>query len=205
MKIFINFDKEEKWLRDMASKGYELNDISILGYGFRKAKPNDTVIRIDYRSFKNDGEYREYLSFFQDCGWQRIAGSRFTGLQYFKKISSDSSDHIFSDNISRAARYKKLSLTWLFLTITYLLLFVSLITNKNIDIKALFDFKLTYYTPGLWKMTGIKFWSHFLFETPFAVGRSFVWLIIPIGIIIAICFTLKARNLYIKQKDLENE
>lgn len=46
-KYFIDFDKEEKWLNEMAKQGYQLKDKSF-GYKFRRAEPEDTTIRVDY-------------------------------------------------------------------------------------------------------------------------------------------------------------
>ena len=51
-KYFINFDKEEKWLMDMAKQGYLLEGRSS-GYRFRTIEPEETIIKIDFRKFRN--------------------------------------------------------------------------------------------------------------------------------------------------------
>ena len=51
-KCFINYDKEEQWLNSMAKEGYELKDVSF-GYKFHVKEPEDTILRYDYRTFKN--------------------------------------------------------------------------------------------------------------------------------------------------------
>lgn len=199
-KFFIDYDKEEKWLNEMAKKGYELENVSFR-YKFRFKKPENAIIRIDYRTFKNQKDFIDYCTLFEDSGWKHIAGSKYSGAQYFKKIGENSEDDIFSDGISKAGKYKRLSDMWITLAASYLPILVVFISMGYIDVNAMLNPKLLYYTPGLWKMTGIGFWEHFLFETPFAVSRGFMWLFIPIIIVLYFCFSIKAKILYYKQKN----
>ncbi|MBB6218154.1 hypothetical protein HNQ80_004294 [Anaerosolibacter carboniphilus] len=199
-KFFIDYDKEEKWLNDMARSGYELEDVRF-GYKFRSTKAENATIRIDYRSFKNKEDFIDYCSLFEDSGWNHIAGTKHSGTQYFKKIGKNSEEDIFSDNMSKAARYKRLSDMWLMLGISYFPIFIALKSTKTIDINAIYNPKLLYYTQGLWEMNGSLFWRAFLFETPFAIIRALVWLGIPIALVLYFCFSIKANSLYHKQKN----
>lgn len=198
-KFFIDYNKEEKWLNEMAIRGYELIDTSC-GYNFRLAEPKNTIIRIDYRIFKNQDDFNDYCTLFEDSGWKHIAGSKCSGTQYFKKIREDSEDDIFSDAISKAGRYKRLSDMWLSLAVALFPTLVVLIITRSIHINAMLHPKLLYYTPGLWEMTGLKFWRHFLFETPFAISRGFIWLLIPITMFLHLCVSIKAKILYDKAR-----
>ncbi|MBU3204392.1 DUF2812 domain-containing protein [Clostridium algidicarnis] len=200
-KFFINYDKEEKWLNDMAKKGYELETASF-GYKFSFTKPQNTKIRIDYRIFKNKEDFMDYSALFEDSGWKHISGNKSCGAQYFKKINENGDEDIFSDDMSKAARYKRLSDMWIGLAVVYLPISIALAFQKSIDIKSILNPKLLYYTPGLWEMSGISFWRRFLFETPFAAGRGLLWLVIPIALVLYICFSVKAKMLYYKQKNL---
>ncbi|MBU3196683.1 DUF2812 domain-containing protein [Clostridium algidicarnis] len=199
-KFFINYDKEEKWLNDMAKKGYELETASF-GYKFSFTKPQNTKIRIDYRIFKNKEDFMDYSALFEDSGWKHISGNKSCGAQYFKKIDENGDEDIFSDDMSKAARYKRLSDMWIGLAVVYLPISIALAFQKSIDIKSILNPKLLYYTPGLWEMSGISFWRRFLFETPFAAGRGLLWLVIPIALVLYICFSVKAKMLYYKQKN----
>ena len=201
-KFFINYDKEEKWLNDMAKKGYELETASF-GYKFSFTKPENTKIRIDYRIFKNKEDFMDYSALFEDSGWKHISGNKSCGAQYFKKINENGDEDIFSDDMSKAARYKRLSDMWIGLAVVYLPISIALAFQKSIDIKSVLNPKLLYYTPGLWEMSGISFWRRFLFETPFAAGRGLLWLVIPIALVLYICFSVKAKMLYYKQKNLQ--
>lgn len=199
-KFFVNQSKEETWLSKMAEEGYILEDASF-GYKFRIGEPQNMVIRVDYRTFKSEEDYIEYRTLFEDAGWSYICGSKNLGFQYFKKSNNSTDDDIFSDHISRAEKYKRLSYMWLTLSIGLVPTFMVLVNNKLIDVKALFNPKLLYETSGLWEMSGEKFWKSFLFETPFVIMRCIVWMAIPIVIVFYIYCIVKSQSLYHKEKN----
>jgi len=200
LKYFIDYDKEEKWLECMAKKGYKLEDRSF-GYKFSLAKPEDTVIKVDYRKFKKQEDFIDYCTLFEDSGWHHIVGNKNSGTQYFKKIAGNSDDDIFSDKISKAGKYKRLSDMFIQLAISYLPLFVALVSTGVINIGAIFNPRLFYLTQGLWEMTGEAFWRAFWFETPFVLIRGVIWLFIPVTIILSLFFAFKAQRLYEKNKN----
>jgi len=193
-KCFINYSKEEKWLAEMAKKGYELVN-ACFGYTFKKITPEEAIYRIDYRQFKTKADFIDYCTLFEDSGWKHIVGSKSSGTQYFKKLKPDSDNDIFSDNMSKAGRYKRVSRMWGTLTAVYIPITIATITTNSIGYKAFLNPKLLYYTPGLWEKTGIKFIGSFLFETPFALMRILPLLLFPIMIFLSILFAYKAGKL----------
>jgi len=197
-RFYISLEKEEKWLNEMASLGWQL-DRKHTKYEFSKTLPNNTIIKIDYRNFKTKDDFQNYIILFKDCGWEHIAGTKTSGKQYFKKIDKRAGDDIFSDVSSKSERYKKLSTMWLSLAACYIPICISLVTTKAISIDAVLNPKLLYYTPGLWQKTGTSFFMAFLFETPFAMMRGYIWLIFPCLIILYTIFAVKARILQIKE------
>ncbi|MBU3144084.1 DUF2812 domain-containing protein [Clostridium sp. CF012] len=197
-KFFINYDKEEKWLNEMAKKGYEL-EYMYFGYKFRSIKPENATVRIDYRVFKKKEDFIEYCFLFEDSGWKHIAGSKKSGNQYFKKNDENSQEDIFSDGISRAGKYKRLSDMLMLPSVTSLVLSAIYITGGQLNVKSLLNPKLLYLTPGLWERTGLAFWSDFLLETPFVFIRGSIWLI-PLILILSVCLLIKSRILYSKEK-----
>ncbi|MFF2449457.1 DUF2812 domain-containing protein [Neobacillus sp. NPDC058068] len=197
-KFFLDFEKEAKWLNEMASEGYELVGKS-LGYRFRKSKPNHANIKIDYRIFKKQADFVDYCTLFEDSGWEHLAGTKSSGTQYFKKVSKDADEDIFSDIDSKAGRYKRLSQMYLSLAMCYLPIFVALVTTNAIDAGAFFNPKQLYFTLGLWEKAGADFWGAFLFETPFAFFRGFAWLSFPIMIALCLIFSYKAEQRYQKK------
>lgn len=194
-KYFIDFEKEEKWLGEMAKKGFLLEG-KLFGYKFKKTEPKDVSIRIDYRKFKKQEDFIDYITLFEDSGWEHVEGSKGSGTQYFKKMDENSTTDIFSDKVSNAGKYNRLSDMFIQMAFVYLPIFVALITTDNINLSALFHPKQLYMTDGLWEMSGATFWSAFLFETPFALFRAIMWLFFPALIILYLYFAYKARKLY---------
>lgn len=201
-KFFNNFDNEEKWLNEMAMQGFVLVNKSVR-YEFEPGKPDNTMIRIDYRTFKHQQDFEDYRALFEDSGWIHIAGSKSSGSQYFKKAEGSINEDIFSDVDSRAARYQRISQMWLSLAACFIPIFAVLISMDYIDVAAFLNPKSLYYTPGLWEKDGAQFWSSFLIETPFALFRGFIWMVIPVMIIIYMIFAIKAKRQY--QKTQENK
>jgi hypothetical protein len=194
-RFFLDFEKEEKWLNTMAKQGWELCGKSFT-YKFKKIEPTNAIIKIDYRTFKNNSDFEDYLALFRDSGWEHVSGSKHSGTQYFKKINENDINDIFSDTPSKAVRYKRLSSMWVTMAMSYFPIFVALVLNKAVNFTAFQNPKLLYYTPGLWERSGVYFWKGFLFETPFAVMRGFAWLLFPILIILYLAFAIKSESLY---------
>jgi len=59
----------------MAKQGMQLVKASF-GYTFHHTKPEDTNIRIDYRTFKTEIYFLDYCTLFKDSGWKHIAGKK---------------------------------------------------------------------------------------------------------------------------------
>lgn len=196
-KFYIDFEKEEYWLNEMAKQGWELTGISF-GYKFVEREKDDINIRIDHRNFKRNSEYQDYIALFSDSGWEHIAGTKTSGKQYFKRTDQKADEDIFSDIHSKCERYQSLSKMWFSIAMYYIPVFAVLLTTKAIEIDVLFNPKLLYYTPGLWEKTGYYFWKAFLFETPFAIMRGLGWFIFPILIVLYMLFAIRAKRYYRK-------
>ncbi|BCY17155.1 MAG: DUF2812 domain-containing protein [Chloroflexi bacterium] len=198
-KLFPDYAKEEKWLNEMAKKGFSLEKVT-LGYHFRAAEPEDACIRIDFRYFKDPAEYINYCTMFEDSGWKHIAGSQHTGVQYFKRMPEAQNDDIFSDFESRAQRYIRAFRIWVYFALFVLFFMVVLLSTGSVDFRALIDPRFFYLTPGLWEKTGPSFWKAFWFETPFAMFRAGLLYFYPVSILIYLFIAAKARFLYGRAK-----
>ena len=100
-------DKEEAWLREMANKGWHFVAMSgLVNYTFTQGEPRDMVYRLDH--MPNDKDKVDYVQLFQDAGWE-YAGQSFNGWQYFRKeaVKGEAPD-IFSDNESKARKYRNI-------------------------------------------------------------------------------------------------
>ncbi|MFZ7942950.1 DUF2812 domain-containing protein [Neobacillus sp. 19] len=201
LKYFLDLEKEERWLNQMAAEGYELVGKS-MGYKFHKAKPENSNIKIDYRIFKKQADFVDYITLFEDCGWKHVAGTKGSGTHYFKRASNMADEDIFSDIDSKAGRYKRLSDMYMSLAACYLPIFAALVMTNAIDTGAFLNPKQLYLTPGLWEKEGSAFWGSFLFETPFAFFRGFAWTAFPILIVLCFVFSFKAQQQYKNMKKL---
>ncbi|MEK4059949.1 MULTISPECIES: DUF2812 domain-containing protein [unclassified Paenibacillus] len=198
--FFTNFEKEEKWLNEMAKQGYQIIKKSFYSnmYEFKTIEPENSIIKIDYRKFNKIEEYKNYLTLFEDSGWEHLAGTKKSGYQYFKKVDISGSDDIFSDVASKAGRYKRLS-DMSITQLSFLLpIFAILIATDLIEPLAILNPKGLYYTPGLWERSGGDFTRAFLFETPFALFRGFLVALIPVTIVMYFVFAIKASSEYKK-------
>lgn len=204
-RFFINrIDRIEEWLESYRQKGYRLADVKVSTgrHEFVKTEGKDTVpkIRVDYRVFKKQEDFEDYLSLFEDCGWRHIGGTRANGLQYFEQAAPFASDEIFSDSISKAERYKRIAYMWLNFSVMYIPMAVALQISGTFDFTKLLHLKELYYTPGLWNMEGMHFWRAFLFETPFAAMRGFGGLLFLLLIFLGAWFGARSLFWYLKER-----
>ena len=80
---------------------------TFMGYQFKKGNPETATIKIDFRRFRRKEDFIDYCTLLEDSGWKHLAGSKNSGMQYFKKLDDSAGDEIFSDTNSKAARYKR--------------------------------------------------------------------------------------------------
>lgn len=101
-KFFLvwNFDKEEKWLNEMAAKGLVLVAVGWCRYEFEDCVPGEYKICLDFLE-NNFGrvENEKYIEFLEETGAEQVGiMSRWV---YFRKKVSGEDFQLFSDNASR--------------------------------------------------------------------------------------------------------
>ncbi|MGT2831890.1 DUF2812 domain-containing protein [Streptococcus halotolerans] len=197
--FFGDIDKEEVWINTIQDKGYVFEGTSAYFpiYRFRRSQTGRLpIVKIDFRSFKKNEDYHEYKQLFNDYGWEHVGGSLWSGEQYFRQKSPNVSTEIFSDAISISDMRKRLLHHLLFLFVLFAMLSLVLMQNvQNGSYYSLFDPKSWYLTPGLWELSGWLFWGHFLFETPFALLRT------PLIVLLYILITMAYGKTYVKLKN----
>jgi hypothetical protein len=101
-------EKEEKWLRDMSTKGWHFKSVSLPGnYYFEQGEPKDYVFRLDYLPDRKD--MVTYLQIFQDAGWDYMG--EMNNWQYFRKEAVNGEvPEIFTDNESKSKKYQRILL-----------------------------------------------------------------------------------------------
>ncbi len=192
--FFWKPEKEEAWLERMSLEGWHLKKVSSLGfYTFEQGQPEHRVYKLDYRYFTNPRDREDYLALFADSGWQPVMAQGVNYTYYFYNLQQNAKRDIFSDGVSRAERnlrYATLMFCSLFPALLPLIV-VLLTGNAN-------HFNPGYQTPGLWEMTGMQFLFHFLFETPFVVLRSSIYIFPLLPILLALVFVLRYYLTYRK-------
>jgi hypothetical protein len=107
-----NDNREELWLEQMAGSGWHLISGPIV-YCFEQGAPAQVRYRLDYRS--NAAGLDEYVNLCRDAGWERVF--QFAGWQYFRTASPDAPE-IYTDSSSRIAKYERLWVVAVLLSIT---------------------------------------------------------------------------------------
>lgn len=96
-----DFDKEEKWLNEMAMNGWVLNSVGICRYTFERCEPEEYIIRLEMRGYDEN-----YVSFMEETGAQYI-GRVFQWI-YFRRNCKFGAFDLFSDIDSRIAHLDRI-------------------------------------------------------------------------------------------------
>jgi len=101
-KLFFvwDFDKEEKWLNEMAAKGLCLVSVGFCKYEFEDFVPGEYRICLQLLDkLPKHPEMQKYIEFMEQTGAEHIGS--FTRWVYFRRKASDGDFELFSDNTSR--------------------------------------------------------------------------------------------------------
>ena len=124
------YDKEEKWLNEMAANGMALISVGLCKYIFEDSEPGEYTIKLellDHMPSRSDS--KSYLGFLEDTGVEHV-GSMFRWV-YIRKKTAEGSFDLYSDIGSRMKYLKRLQI--FFFT---LLIFEFCIGIMNISIGA---------------------------------------------------------------------
>ena len=94
------FDKEEKWLNEMAAKGLTLASMHFFKYIFEETEPGEYQVRIELLdNGPTHPESEKYIRFIEETGAEQVAS--WINWVYFRKKTADGPFALFSDNSSR--------------------------------------------------------------------------------------------------------
>ena len=96
-----DFEKEERWLNEMAANGWTLVEVGYCRYTFEKTEGNEYTVRLEMHPFDED-----YISFMEQTGAECIG--RVLQWIYFRKKSELGRFDIFSDLDSRISHLSKI-------------------------------------------------------------------------------------------------
>ena len=101
------FEKEEKYLTDMAAQGWRFVDTNGSIYTFERCEPEQVVYRLDFSGIPLD-QRDDYYAMFRDYGWEYLQD--INGFSYFRKPADGAAPEdleLFSDGASRIKMIKK--------------------------------------------------------------------------------------------------
>ena len=89
-----DFEKEERWLNEMAMEGWTLKSVGWCRYTFERTEPGEYTVRLEMRAADE-----EYLDFMRESGAEYIG--RVLQWHYYRKRASLGAFDLFSDIDSR--------------------------------------------------------------------------------------------------------
>ena len=102
-----NFDKEEKWLNEMAAKGLCLVAVGFCRYEFEECLPGEYAIRLELlEHHPSHPESAQYIAFMEETGAEQIGS--YMRWVYFRKKTAEGSFELFSDFDSRIRHLKRI-------------------------------------------------------------------------------------------------
>lgn len=96
-----DFDKEERWLNEMASNGWVLVGVGFCRYTFERCEPGEYSIRLEMRDYDDN-----YISFIEETGAEYIG--RWFRWQFFRKRSECGQFDLYSDIDSKLSHLNRI-------------------------------------------------------------------------------------------------
>lgn len=151
--LIWNFDKEEKWLNEMAAKGLCLVSVGFCKYEFEDCEPGQYQICIQLLDkMPNHPESQKYIEFLEATGAEHIGS--YSRWVYFRRKSTDGAFEMFSDNVSRIKYLSRVINLLAVITVANLMIGVS-----NIFMAILLESSMNYFglinlALGIWGTFG---------------------------------------------------
>ena len=136
-----DFDKEEKWLNEMAAKGLALVSTGFCKYEFEDSLPGEYKVCLQLLDkMPSHPESQKYIAFMEETGAEHVGS--FTRWVFFRKKASEGDFQLFSDNGSKV-KY-----------MTSMLSFVALIVGLNLYI-GLYNLFVVFFLHSAFNYIGL--------------------------------------------------
>jgi hypothetical protein len=107
-KAFIDFEKEENWLNEMAAKGMAMTHYNFCCYTFEDCVPGEYFYRIELlERGANHHESARYICFLEENGIEHIATD--SSWIYFRKKAAAGAFELYNDLDSRIKHYSRIA------------------------------------------------------------------------------------------------
>lgn len=103
-----DFEKEEKWLNEMAAKGMLLTDVGFCRYVFQEGTPGEYQYHLEWlENFPGHPESIAYIQFVEETGAEHVGS--FKKWVYFRKRTTEGAFNLFSDLDSRITHFRRVT------------------------------------------------------------------------------------------------
>ncbi|MBD8070718.1 DUF2812 domain-containing protein [Bacillus sp. PS06] len=103
-RFYADYEKEEKWVNEMAAQGWHLKKFSLGRFTFEEGEPGAFIYRNEFINLSVD-EKKDYFEFLKNSGITII--NEFGGWVYMRKAASDGPFELYTDSNSKIAYYKR--------------------------------------------------------------------------------------------------
>lgn len=113
MSLYVNMEKEQAWLNNMASKGWVLSKMSMGGLitTFERCEPNEYEIQMEIMKYpKSTKQGQEYLKFLSDAGIESVYS--FGGYSYYRKKADGTPFELYTDTTSKIQHLRRKKLIY---------------------------------------------------------------------------------------------
>ena len=116
-RFYFDYEKEEKWINEMAAQGWHLEKWFLNRFTFTKGEPGAFTYRNEFLGAMSKQEKQDYFELLKDSGITIIY--ELGGWVYMKKASAEGPFELYTDTHSKIDYYKRM------LNIFLLLFFVN--------------------------------------------------------------------------------
>lgn len=105
-RVYMDYEKEESWLNEMASQGWSFTGRRLGGYRFEQGEPGEWIYRIELLpADAGSAASQEYLSLLLEAGAEVV--SRQARWVYLRRPAAMGPFVLFSDLESRIGHYRR--------------------------------------------------------------------------------------------------
>lgn len=126
-RLYLDYEKEEKWINEMSAQGWHLEKFSFGRFVFTKGEPGEYHYRNEFLGEMNAQEKQEYFEFLKESGISVV--HEFGGWIYMKRLAAEGEFHLYSDKTSHIAYYNRM--LRFFIPLYLINLFVGLVNILN--------------------------------------------------------------------------
>lgn len=131
IRLFLDYEHEEKWLNKMADKGYNLIRSAFGRYYFEKGSPGEYIYRLEFlNELPDHPDSRAYLEFLSETGVEHVATN--DRWIYVRRRSELGDFEIYSDLDSKIKHHKRISQVMMIFVIPNIVSALSLLNLSNI-------------------------------------------------------------------------